>query len=187
VDNQTAVGGVAIYTAGNYYTGTYGVEIWAKTGAIGANINSFNGNNPATAYANLSADGYVLAATFANKTMSTPGTLVSLGTATAANVNQGVNALAVVAWNSSAASFNAAITGGAKAGVYTFVNGFFTAPSPPTILSDGWGSTDLIMGTDLITGIPEPGNSALAGLGGAMLLMSRRRKQSAASGLIESK
>jgi PEP-CTERM motif len=178
VDNQTAVGGIAIYIAGNYYTGPYGVEIWAKTGAIGANINAFNGNNPATAYANLSVDGYQLATTFADRTMtmSFPGTLVALGTATAANVNPGINAVAVVAWTGNAASFDAAVAGGAKAGVYTFVNGFFTIPGPPTILSDGWGATDLIMGAGLITSIPEPGTFALVGLGGAMLLGLRRRK-----------
>jgi PEP-CTERM motif len=172
VDNQTAVGGIALDTPGNYYTGKYGLEIWAKTGAIGANINSFNGvyGGVVTAYANLAADGYVLAATFANKTMSAPGYLINVGTATAANVSPGMNAVAVVAWTGSAASFNAAIYGSARAGVYTFRNGFYTVPSPPTLLGDGWGSTDLIMGS------PEPSTFALAGLGAAMFVGLRRRK-----------
>jgi hypothetical protein len=171
VDNSTAGGGIAINTAGSYYTGTYGLEIWAKTGAIGGNINSFNGNNPSTAYANLSADGYVLATTFANKTMTAPGTLQNVGTAVAANVGSGPNAVAVVAWNSSAASFNAAVTGNAKAGVYTFINAFFTPPGAPTTLGDSWGTTDLVM-----TAVPEPSTFALAGLGAAALLIFRRRK-----------
>jgi PEP-CTERM motif len=171
VDNQSAGGGIAVNAPASYYTGTYGLEIWAKTGAIGANINSFNGNNPSTAYANLSADGYVLATTFANKTMGVPGTLQAVGTATAANIGPGNNAVAVVAWNSSAASFNAAVTGGAKAGVYTFVSVFFAPPGAPSNLGDSWGSTDLVM-----TAVPEPGTFALASLGAAALLIFRRRK-----------
>jgi hypothetical protein len=63
IDNTIdPVGGIAIDTIGNYYTGTYGLEIWAKTGAIGDNINSFNGQpgGAVIAYANLATDGYLL-------------------------------------------------------------------------------------------------------------------------------
>jgi hypothetical protein len=58
VDNQISEGGIVL-TPGHYYTGPYGLEIWAKTGAIGGNINQFNTveGNAALAYAYLAADG----------------------------------------------------------------------------------------------------------------------------------
>jgi hypothetical protein len=173
IDNQLAVGGVAVDTAGNYYNGTYGLEIWAKTGAIGDNINSFNGQfgGANSAYPNLALDGYVLGGTFANKNMSVPGVIVAVGTAYCLNVPEGIGAVAVVAWNSSAPSFSAAVAGGAKAGVYTLINEFYVPPGPPTTLGDGWGSTDLVMTT-----VPEPCAFALAGLGAAVLLIMSRRK-----------
>jgi hypothetical protein len=173
IDNQSAVGAVAIDTAGNYYTGTYGLEIWAKTGAIGDNINSFNGQlgGAKTAYANLAVDGYELGGTFANKSMNNPGTIVGLGIATCPNVNSGYNAVAVVAWNSSALSFSAAVTGGAKAGVYTFINWFDVPPGVLYPLGDGWGSTDLVMTT-----VPEPSLFALLGAAAAALVVLRRRQ-----------
>jgi hypothetical protein len=171
VDNTLSIGAVTVDTAGNWYTGTYGVEIWAKSGAIGGNINSFNGQPGGTviAYANLALDGYVLGGTFANKNMSAPGTIVGVGTARFNNIDPGPNAVAVVAWNTSAPSFSAAVAGGAKAGVYTFVNGFYIDLQAPTTLGDGWGSTDLVM-----TPVPEPGRFALAGLGAAVLLIFHR-------------
>jgi PEP-CTERM motif len=173
IDNQLAVGSVAIDSVGNYYTGTYGLEIWAKTGAIGDNINSFNGQpgGAITAYANLAMDGYMLGGTFANKNMTTPGAIVAVGTAYCANVNSGYNAVAVVAWNSSAPSFSAAVDGGAKAGVYTFINGFFIPLNVPTTLADNWGSTDLVMTT-----VPEPTTFAVVGLAAAAFLIMSRRK-----------
>jgi PEP-CTERM motif len=173
VDNQLAVGSVAIDSVGNYYTGTYGLEIWAKTGAIGDNINSFNGQpgGAITAYANLAMDGYLLGGTFANKNMTTPGAIVAVGIAYCANVNDGANAVAVVAWNSSGPNFSAAVAAGAKAGVYTFINGFATPPGSGISLGEGWGSTDLVMTT-----VPEPSVFALAGLVAAALLIMLRRK-----------
>jgi PEP-CTERM motif len=179
IDNQLAVGGVAIDTAGNLYTGTYGLEIWAKTGAIGENINSFNGQlgGANTAYPNLALDGYVLGGTFANKNMSVPGVIAIVGTARCENVPPGNGAVAVVAWNSSAPSFSAAVAGEAKAGVYTFINDFYYPPGPPTPLGDGWGSTDLVMTT-----VPEPGTLALAGLGAAVISIMSRRRQSFSQG-----
>jgi PEP-CTERM motif len=173
VDNSWSLGAVSIDTVGNWYTGTYGLEIWAKSGAIGDNINSFNGQSGVAdiAYANLAVDGYVLGGTFANKSMSYPGTIVNVGRAYCANVFVGPNAVAVVAWNSSAPSFSAAVAGGAKAGIYTFVNGFYIGLGAPTSLGDGWGSTDLVMTT-----VPEPSVFALAGLGAAALVVIRRRQ-----------
>jgi PEP-CTERM motif len=174
VDNSISIGAVTVDTAGNWYAGPYGVEIWAKSGAIGDNINSFNGQpgGAVSAYANLAADRYVLGGTFANKNMSV-GTIANVGTARFTNINPGPNAVAVVAWNSSAPSFSAAVAGGAKAGVYTFINGFYIGLPPPTTLGDGWGSTDLVMTT-----VPEPGTWALAGLCAAALLIMSRKKQS---------
>jgi hypothetical protein len=85
--------------------------------------------------------------------------------------------VAVVAWTGNAESFNAAsYNGNAKIGIYTFLTRFFVLPDPPANLGDGWGSTDLIMGSDLITGIPEPDTCALGALGVVMLLRFRHRR-----------
>jgi hypothetical protein len=169
VDNTVSIGGVTIDTAGNYYNGPYGVEVWAKPGAIGDNINSFNGQagGANTAYGSLAADGYVLGGTFANKNMR-DGWFINAGEAYWPNFNMGYYAVAVVVWNSSAGSFSAAVTGGSKAGVYTFISFLFydTHDNAPITLGDFWGTTDLVMTT-----VPEPGMFALVGLGGAALLI----------------
>jgi PEP-CTERM motif len=109
--------------------------------------------------------------------MDYPGTIVNVGEAYCLNVPPGLGAVAVVAWNSSAGSFSAAVSGGAKAGIYTFINGFNLPPGAPTTLGDGWGSTDLVMTT-----VPEPSAFALAGLGAAAFLIMSRRKQSFSQG-----
>ena len=108
---------------------------------------------------------------FANKNMSVPGVIVIVGIARCDNVPPGNGAVAVVAWNSSAPSFSAAVAGGAKAGVYTFINWFDVPPGALSPLGDGWGSTDLVMTT-----VPGPPVFALAGLAAAALVVIRRRQ-----------
>jgi hypothetical protein len=177
VDNSSAVGGVALNTAGNYYTGTFGVEIWALPGtSVPGDINSFNGapGGAPSAYANLTADGYQLAGTFANKSMTIPGAIVNVGIAMAPNVSSGNNVVAVVLWNNSGTSFNAMLasaTANTRAGVYTFVNGFDVPPGYLTTLGDGWGSSDLVMTT-----VPEPNWTGLILVAAGSLLVCRRGK-----------
>jgi hypothetical protein len=166
---------VATDIPGNYYTGTFGIEVWALNAAtLPAGINVTPGpGSGIVGYNAMVADGFRLEATFANQAMN--GGAFGIGAVTLPGVPgpQGVIALAI--WNTSAASW-AAMLGTAdantRAGVIAFVNPVTildpTLPFVPAPLT-GW-SQNLVM-----TAVPEPGTLALAGLGGALLLLFHRR------------
>lgn len=175
LDDSTISPGVANSAAGNYYTGTFGIQVYElNTATLPGNINSFSGNNSATAYANMLADGYKLESTFSGKTMSNPG-VFSLGEVDMADVSPAGSSvsIALVAWTGSGTSFPGS---GQNAGVLTFVNptaDYTAVPKPTPPFLTGWNS----LGKDLImTPVPEPATFALAGLGAAALMIFRRRK-----------
>jgi len=174
LDDSTITPGVAIGTAGNYYSGTYGIQLYElNTSTLPGNINPYNGVFSLTAYNNMLADGYSLQATFTGKNMVNPGTF-SLGEVDMPGVSPAgsTEAIALVVWVGSADSFAKAMTTG---GVITFMNptaDYTAAPKPTPPFLTGWDA----LGQDLIMPVPEPTTLALTGLGAAALMMFRRRK-----------
>jgi hypothetical protein len=180
LDDSKLANGVATQTAGDYYTGTYGMEVWELSGAtvIPAGI---NGSLPYLAYDMMVADGFTKEATFAHETMTVPGTFV-LGEITLPNVTPAGSAvvLGLAVWDTSDLSWNAMLIGRghAIAGVIAFVNPTAnpagSGPPPVPANLTGWtpGVGDLVM----VTPLPEPSALALAGVGVAALFVLRRRK-----------
>jgi hypothetical protein len=184
LDNSTCNYGVAIDSPGNYYTGTFGMEVWELSGATGvpAGINvSPQLSSGRVAYANMVAAGFQKEATFADQAMGDPPGTFSLGNLTMPDVapagSQVVLALAV--WNSELPSWTFALSvanATTRAGVVAFLNptanpSIIPFPAYPTV-DAGWNE----LGADLVmTPVPEPGTLTLAGPGVAMLLTFRRR------------
>ena len=161
-------------TLGNHYTGTFGIEVWGLNAAAvppGINLGPSPGSGVA-AYSTMQADGFVLQASFAGVPMSSG--LFGISTVTLPTI-PGPNAvLALAVWNTAAPSWEAMLGGAdsdTRAGVIAFVNPvavFTVNPNSPARLT-GW-TEDLVMTT-----IPEPSVLTLAPLGGALLLLVRRR------------
>lgn len=168
-----------------FYSGAAGIQIWYLNDSTGATISAINSATPAGAYAALTADGYTVATTFTNATVTGGG--FTLGDLRQPGISgTGPVSLAVVSWLGTAGSWNAAAAANGNGGVLAFlqtVNNYATAPtlSDPSIGQDllgnptpgGFNTTDLVANT--IT-VPEPATFALAGLGAASLLIFRRRK-----------
>ena len=125
------------------------------------------------AYEAMVAAGFVKEATYVGETTTYPRSF-SLFALILNNVSPpgATVVLALAAWNTGAASWSAMLataTPATRAGVVAFVQptvAFITTPPvPPPLAMD----QDLVM-----TAIPEPCVPALAGLGGAVLLLARR-------------
>ncbi len=161
-------------TLGNPYTGTFGIEVWGLNAAAvppGINLDPSPGSGVA-AYDAMQADGFVLQATFAGVPMSSG--LFGIGTVILPTIPPPEAVLALAVWDTSAPSW-AAMLGGAdsdtRAGVIAFLNPVADTtglPETPAELT-GW-TEDLVMTT-----IPEPSVLTVATLGGALLLLVRRR------------
>lgn len=159
---------------GNPYTGTFGIEVWALNAAAvppGINLDPSSGSGVA-AYSALEADGFTLQATFAGWSMNSgrfSGRSVILPTIPGPEA-----VLALAVWDTSAPSWEAMLGSAdsdTRAGVIAFVNPvtvFTPLPGVPAKLT-GW-TDDLVM-----TAIPEPSVLTVAALGGALLLLVRRR------------
>lgn len=173
LDSSSLNNGVTLNTPGNWYSGTYGLEVWTVNNSS-FSPTAINGTSGTDAYGLVTA-GMSKASTFAGKTMANG--VFSLGTLELPGISPAGSKIgvALVAWNSAAAN-SAAAAGVANLGVIAFAQATsdYTAlpkPPPPSI---GWAnvSQDLVM----VTPVPEPGTFALAGLGAAALLIFRRRK-----------
>jgi hypothetical protein len=162
--DDTYTGGVTVDSAGNYYTGTYGLQVWAlnsTTLPAGINLSPAPGSGVA-AYNTMVADGFTLQASFTGQSMSEG--FVNFGAVTLPTIPGPEAVLALVAWNTSATNWAAMLSSAnasTRAGVIAFVNPvtpLFLNPGVPASLT-GW-TEDLVM-----TAIPEPSSLALLGLG----------------------
>jgi len=176
LDDSASAGGIADLTAGSYYTGAFGMEVWdLNATTVPSGING--AATPGAAYAALTTDKFVKDGTY-NGTMSTPGTF-SVGTITLSTPSPAGSSvvMALAVWNNSMTSWATGVAvSGAHAGVLAFVNptvapGAAGSP-PPTPASLSGFASDLVM----VASVPEPGTFALVGLGLASLLIFRRRK-----------
>jgi hypothetical protein len=119
------------------------------------------------------ASGFVLEATFANQTMDDG--IFSIGTIALPTIPGPEAVIALVVWDTSAASWGAMLSSAnadTRAGVIAFVNPITVLIGNPNVPATliGW-TQDLVM-----TSVPEPCTSALAGLGGAVLFLLYRRR-----------
>lgn len=195
VDNSTATTenqGLSLYTAGNYYSGPYGIQVWElsppPTGAalttLLAGINqpvpySING------YYALAADGFKLEKEVDGET--TAGYYFGVGVVNLPDVTPvgGNIVLGLVVWNTSTTFASGFLTPGFELGVIAFPQSTAETttppiPTPPDI-SAGWLTLNGGTGQELVMGyIPEPGLLSLAALGAGLLSIAcwRRGKAS---------
>jgi len=184
LDNSAAnyANGVAIDTAGNYYTGNYGLEVWEINNTTSAAaINTAAALSGLTAYGMLTpAAGWNLEATYPGQSMTVVGAFTTIGTVKMNDVAPAGSTvtIALAAWNTTDASWAAMlgnVTAATRAGVVAFAQqttDWHPNPTPgiPPSTTLSWGA-DLVM-----MPVPEPSTFALAGLGAAALLILRRRK-----------
>lgn len=179
VNNGSANNGVTLNTAGAYYDGTIGFQIWYLNGTT-FNLANFNALANVDAYAALTTGGFTLATTRTSYAMigggfsglpdlQMPGVTPAGSTVT----------LAVAAWQGTATSWANATVGGVVAYYQPTANYQISpAPTAPDMAGNGsttgWNNQDLVMKT--IAVVPEPSTFALAGLGAAAMMIFRRRK-----------
>jgi hypothetical protein len=178
LDNSFLPDGLVVDTAGNWYSGTFGMEVWVLNGTtIPAGINLGGGPGSAVlGYDAMVAAGFYREASFADRTAFNDGSF-RLGEVDMADVFPAGSTivLALAAWNTRDASWSAMLANAnpaTRAGVLAFLQ-----PTVDYYLVPPMTPPDLALNQDLIlASVPEPGTFALAGLGGAAVLVLRRRK-----------
>jgi len=185
LNNGNDSNGISMTTPGNWYSGTWSVEVWlyAASGTAPASFATTIGND------DLAAGGGVTAYTWMKTQVAftaPEATLVGLnipavdegimsGGAVTMNddANGGLVTVALAAWNNSQPSWAAMLanaTAATRAGVVAFNQNTLTGNSGTPAIA-GMNTYDLVLQT-----VPEPGTFALAGLGAAALVIFRRRK-----------
>ena len=150
LDNALAGYGISLLKAGNYYSGTYGLELWVLNGTnVPASINS---SDPETAYVDMVSSGFSKEWARSGQAMS-DGTFV-LGEVYLYDVQPPGSevVLALAAWTGGAVNWvTAAAAEAAWGGVIAFVNatvdGSVVPPPVPPDLAAGWDAYghDLVM------------------------------------------
>jgi uncharacterized protein (TIGR03382 family) len=176
LDNTLLPSALAVGAPGNWYSGTFGMEVWELNGTSilsGVNLSDAPGSGM-LGYNAMVAAGFVLEATYAGQT-GFEG-YFELGEVDMPDVSPAgaTVVVALAAWNTSAPSWSAMLANAnqsTRAGIVAFVQptwNFTVRNGVPAYLTM---SQDLVM-----TAVPEPGTFALAGLGWALLLLLRRRR-----------
>jgi hypothetical protein len=173
--------GLCDLTAGNFYAGTYGLQLFElsppPTGpALASLLNGINGaGNGVAGYDVMVADGFALENTWLNQT--TTMYYITLGAVTMPDVTPagGNVILGLAVWNTSTSFATMLATPGAHLGVIAFPQATISAglanPGTPSDICAGWLSLNGGTGQPLVmTTVPEPGTLALAGLAVAALL-----------------
>jgi hypothetical protein len=178
VDNTTGYYGLCEGSAGNYYFGPFGLEVWFKNGTS-YNVNTVNqyiGTNPLAAYSQLISSGFSKVGTYVGAQSDAPG-FVQLGTLLIPGVSPAGSdiTVALAAWKGAGASF----IGAAKTAVLAFRNpttDYTQEPTPlPWSVSYGWDAVGVDLVMSVMT-VPEPSTLALVGMSGVALVTLRRQK-----------
>ena len=179
LDNSGIVPGLTADRPGNWYSGTFGMEVWElNTTTIPAGINLSPGRGSGIlGYDATVAAGFVKERTFAGRTTAYPGAFV-FGEVDMLHVAPAgaTVVLALAAWNTGDASWSAMLAN-ANAATRCGVVAFVQPTADLTVVGAPPSPKDLVMDQDLVMcAIPEPTGPALAGLGAAVLLARRSRR-----------
>jgi len=174
LDDTPLASGLALDAPGNWYRGTFGMEVWELNSPripAGINLGAAPGSG-VLGYNAMVAAGFVSEATYANEGTSPGPGYFELGQVLLPNVPGATVVVALAAWNTSAPSWGAMLADAnqaTRAGILAFVQP--TVPFDPSL---PLVPATLAMPQDLVlSAIPEPSGLALAGLGGALLLFLR--------------
>ena len=171
MDNSVVSNRVSIDVPLNPYSGAYGMEVWQSgntNSSLSGALDLTAMTNSQAAYDLLISSGFRLEHTFAAQTMA-QGVFELYINMPGVDPPGSTVTLALVAWNSSAASWSAAVAGGAKGGLIAFMQptanyAMATPPLPPDL---NWTiPQDLVM----MTIVPEPGTAGLFFVAASVLL-----------------
>lgn len=199
LDNGAANNGITKDSPGNWYSGTYGMEVWVRNGT-NFNLNSINHyagvDGGITAYSLLASGGFSLVATYTNQYIAPINAgIFQLGRLDIPIVNPAGSTItvALAAWIGSGPTYASNIgTYSGTFGTYTYSIGngvvaFYTAttdytqfPTPnPARITAGWNAA----GVDLIMAplIPEPRTLTMMIAASCTFALKRRRRACSAS------
>lgn len=174
LDDYVSTGSLAVNASGNWYGGTFGMEVWVLNGTnipTGINLSPTTGAG-VVGYNAMVAAGFTKETTFSGQATTFPG-FFELGTLSMGDVRPaGAEVvMALAAWNNSASSWSAMLTSAnqaTRAGIIAFdqpTTALLGNPLPPA---------QLAMNEDLVlSSIPEPSPVALMALSAALLSLAR--------------